>query len=94
MNEGEVREPDSSASDTLGSNVGDPTVLIEIARGRMPFGRYTNTPYLNVPEPYLTWFSQQGWPQGRLGVILATLHEIKINGLENLVRRIDRASTD
>ncbi len=82
--------PETPGSETLRPETlgADPTILIEIARGRMPFGKYANTPYLNMPEPYLTWFAQQGWPNGRLGVVLATLHEIKINGLEGLIRRL------
>jgi len=63
----------------------DPKVLIEIARMKMPFGRYSGRCLIDLPEPYLVWFSKQGFPEGRLGMLLATLFEIKANGLEPLL---------
>ena len=60
-------------------------VLVEIARMRMPFGRYTGTRLLDLPEPYVVWFRRQGYPKGRLGELLATLYEIKANGFESLL---------
>ena len=63
----------------------DPKVLIEIARMKMPFGRYSGRCLIDLPEPYLVWFSRQGFPKGRLGMLLATLFEIKANGLEPLL---------
>jgi len=63
----------------------DPEMLIEIARMKMPFGRYAGRCLIDLPEPYLVWFSRQGFPEGRLGMLLATLFEIKANGLEPLL---------
>ena len=63
----------------------DPNVLVEIARTKMPFGRYAGRCLIDLPEPYLVWFSRQGFPKGRLGMLLATLSEIKANGLEPLL---------
>ena len=40
---------------------------------------------IDLPEPYVVWFSRQGFPRGRLGVLLGTLLEIKVNGLESLI---------
>ena len=40
---------------------------------------------LDLPEPYVAWFRQNGYPRGRLGELLATLYEIKANGLEPLL---------
>jgi uncharacterized protein (DUF3820 family) len=50
----------------------------------MPFGRYTGRPLIDLPEPYVVWFRQQGFPEGELGKMLSILYEIKTNGLEYL----------
>ena len=63
----------------------DPEVLVQIARMKMPFGRYAGRRLIDLPEPYLVWFRQKGFPRGRLGELLATLYEIKANGLEPLL---------
>lgn len=64
----------------------DPAMLIEIAQGVMPFGRYSGQPLLTVPTPYLLWLEQRGWPSGRLGELLQTTLEIQTSGLEHLVK--------
>jgi uncharacterized protein (DUF3820 family) len=51
----------------------------------MPFGRYQGRLICNLPEAYLVWFKQKGFPKGRLGVLLASMYEIKLNGLEYLL---------
>lgn len=66
-------------------NAPDPSLLVELARVRMPFGRYAGRRLVDLPEPYVVWFRKQGFPRGRLGVLLATLYEIKANGLEELL---------
>ena len=71
----------------------DPAVLIEIARSRMPFGRYRGRRLLDLPEPYVVWFRNQGFPRGRLGVLMATLYDIKANGMEALLAPL-REPTD
>ncbi len=63
----------------------DPQVLVDIARQKMPFGRYAGTRLIDLPEPYLVWFREHGYPRGRLGELMATLYEIKANGLEPLL---------
>ena len=63
----------------------DPQLLVEIARTRMPFGRYEGRLLIDLPEPYVVWFANRGFPAGRLGLQLATLYEIKRNGLEKLI---------
>ena len=54
----------------------------------MPFGRYRGRLLVDLPEPYVVWFRQQGFPRGRLGQQMALLYEIKANGLEALVRQV------
>ena len=49
-----------------------------LLRARMPFGRYAGCPLLKLPEPYLVWFSNQGFPEGLLGQQMALALEIKI----------------
>ncbi len=71
----------------------DPKVLLQIARMPMPFGRYAGTRLIDLPEPYVVWFRNQGYPRGRLGELMATLYEIKANGLEPLLDSM-REQTD
>ena len=66
----------------------DPTVLVELKTTKMPFGKYSGRRLIDLPEPYLLWFSQKGFPKGRLGILMGTLYEIKLNGLESLIRQI------
>lgn len=62
----------------------DPNELLELARMRMPFGKYAGRLLIDLPEPYVIWFAQEGFPGGKLGRMLQTVHEIKVNGLEFL----------
>lgn len=59
--------------------------LLKIANQTMPFGKYQGSRLIDLPEPYLVWFSQQGFPKGQLGELLQLTLEIKINGLEKLI---------
>jgi hypothetical protein len=68
----------------------DPTMLVDLAQMKMPFGRYQGRLLINLPEPYVVWFHQKGFPRGRLGVLLGLLYEIKVNGLEELVRPLGK----
>jgi uncharacterized protein (DUF3820 family) len=69
----------------------DSLQLVELARMKMPFGKYKGELLCDLPEPYLVWFSRQGFPKGRLGMLLATLYEIKVNGLEYLLLPLKRS---
>jgi len=60
--------------------------LLKLARYRMPFGKYKGQYLIDLPEPYVVWFSKQGFPKGELGVMLGILYEIKLNGLEYLFK--------
>lgn len=51
----------------------------------MPFGKYKGAFISDLPVSYLEWFNREGFPAGRLGVLLATAYEIKLNGLEYLL---------
>jgi len=52
----------------------------------MPFGKYKDRLLCDLPVYYLEWFQRKGFPEGKLGVLLETIYEIKINGIEDLLR--------
>lgn len=62
----------------------DHQALLELAEMRMPFGKYSGRKLIDLPEPYVVWFAQQGFPPGKLGEMLQSVYEIKVNGLEYL----------
>lgn len=64
--------------------------LLQLTTIKMPFGKYKGFILCNLPEPYLVWFKQKGFPAGRLGILLETLYEIKLNGLEYLLKSIEK----
>lgn len=63
----------------------NPQLLEELVTMQMPFGKYKGRLICDLPESYLIWFHQEGWPPGKLGQLIATLYEIKLNGLEYLL---------
>ena len=58
--------------------------LLELAQMTMPFGKYAGRLLIDLPEPYVVWFAGKGFPDGKLGQMLAIVYEIKVNGLEYL----------
>lgn len=60
-------------------------ILIDLANMRMPFGKYSGRRLIDLPEAYVLWFRQKGFPEGYLGVLFNTLLEVKVNGLEKLI---------
>ena len=64
--------------------------LIKLANTKMPFGKYAGTYLVLLPEPYVVWFKQKGFPKGTLGNMLAEIYEIKLNGLEKLLTPLIR----
>ncbi len=68
--------------------VPDPQLLMDLIKTPMPFGKYQGRPLYTLPEPYLVWFKQKGFPKGKLGIQLETLYEIKLNGLEYLLKQL------
>ena len=64
----------------------DGNILLQIVTKPMPFGKYKGTLLCNLPVFYLEWFSREGFPVGKLGILLSTIYEIKINGLEDLLK--------
>jgi uncharacterized protein len=64
----------------------DSHALIELVNTHMEFGKYKGRLLCDLPEPYLVWFHQKGFPPGKLGVQLSAMYEIKVNGLEYLLK--------
>ncbi|MFP9117585.1 DUF3820 family protein [Flavobacterium sp. RNTU_13] len=62
--------------------------LIKLAHAKMPFGKYEGHYLIELPEYYLVWFKTKGFPKGKLGEQLQTVYELKLNGLEPLLRNI------
>jgi uncharacterized protein len=65
-------------------------LLVKLVNMKMPFGKYKDTLLCNLPVSYLEWFQRKGFPKGKLGVLLATIYEIKINGLECLLEPLKK----
>jgi hypothetical protein len=66
-------------------------ILLEIVKTHMPFGKYKGTLLCNLPDSYLEWFlRKEGFPKGKLGQLMATVYEIKLNGLEYLLEPLKR----
>lgn len=68
----------------------NPELLFDLVKTPMPFGRYKGVLISNLPVSYLEWFNREGFPQGKLGVLLATMYEIKLNGLEDLLKPLKK----
>ncbi|WP_413665883.1 DUF3820 family protein [Microbulbifer sp. ANSA003] len=51
----------------------------------MPFGKYSGRVLIDLPEEYLLWFAKKGFPEGRLGQLMALALEIKVEGLQGLI---------
>lgn len=64
--------------------------LIKMAHTKMPFGKYKNYYLVDIPEYYYTWFNQKGFPKSSLGKMMEQMYDIKINGLDDIVRNIMR----
>jgi uncharacterized protein (DUF3820 family) len=64
----------------------DPDVFRKLMTATMPFGKYAGSRLVDLPEPYVVWFRQKGFPGGELGMLLETVYTIKANGLEYLFR--------
>lgn len=62
-----------------------PEDLLAVCQTRMPFGKYQGRYLCDLPEPYLLWFANKGFPKGRLGELMQLMLVIRENGLESLL---------
>lgn len=60
--------------------------LKELVTTQMPYGKYKGRKLCNLPEYYIVWYHAKGFPPGKLGALLHTMYEIKLNGLEYLLK--------
>ena len=65
----------------------DKDEFITLTTMKMPFGKNKGLRLVDLPESYLVWFSRKGFPEGKLGRLLQTVYEIKLNGLEYLFKQ-------
>ncbi len=68
----------------------NPEILYNLVSMKMPFGKYKDWTLCNLPVSYLEWFQRKGFPKGKLGVLLGTIYEIKLNGLEDLLKPLKK----
>jgi uncharacterized protein len=69
----------------------DPKILREIVVDIMPFGKYQGRLLCDLPVSYLEWFPKKGgFPPGRLGMQMATVYEIKHNGLQEIIEELKK----
>ena len=60
--------------------------LIKLANWQMPFGKYAGRALIDLPEEYLFWFQKKGFPEGELGELLKFCLDLKIEGLDGLLK--------
>ncbi len=72
------------------TNLSNQEYLIKLANTKMPFGKYKNYDLINLPEHYIVWYKNKGFPKGTLGKMMALVYELKLNGLEDLIRKLKR----
>ncbi|MFC1569169.1 DUF3820 family protein [bacterium] len=69
----------------------DREYFLRLAKAIMPYGKYAGRRLIDLPEHYIVWFSQRGFPKGELGQMLREVYEIKLNGLEYLFKPFQRS---
>lgn len=68
----------------------NPELLLQLVQMKMPFGKYKDVLLCDLPVSYLEWFARKGFPKGKMGMLLQTAYEIKLNGLSDLLRPLKK----
>ncbi|WP_220100768.1 DUF3820 family protein [Chitinophaga oryzae] len=63
----------------------NPEILQQLVTMKMPFGKYKDVILCDLPVSYLEWYQRNGFPKGKLGMMLETMLVIKMNGLTHLL---------
>ena len=74
----------NQTKDSIKAGTGDLHFLLQLMDMKMPFGKYKGTLLPKLPVAYLEWFARKGFPQGKMGAMLQTVYEIKLNELDYL----------
>lgn len=70
----------------------DKSLLLDLVKIKMPFGKYKDTLICDLPVSYLEWFHKKGFPEGRLGKLIETCYDIKLNGLEFIIKELKKTN--
>lgn len=71
-------------------NLFNSQLLIDLVTVKMPYGRFKDRIIADLPVSYLEWMSRKGFGNSKLDVLLATMYEIKLNGLEYLLKPLKK----
>lgn len=63
-------------------------LLEKLANTKMPYGKYKGKYLIDLPEHYIVWYRNKGFPPGKFGEMMHLVYELQLNGLEDLVRRL------
>ena len=69
----------------------DPRILTDLVKTKIHFGEYKGTLLCDLPVYYLEWLKNKGFPPGKLGMLLSSVYEIKINGLNSILTLVKKA---
>ena len=69
----------------------DSELLMQLVQMKMPFGKYKGTLICDLPVYYLEWLHTKGFPLGKMGMLLSSTYEIKINGLNTILHNVKAA---
>ena len=64
--------------------------LIDLAKMKMPFGKFKGRFLIDLPEYYIVWYKNKGFTNGKLGKQMELVYELQLNGLEDIVRKIQK----
>lgn len=59
--------------------------LTKLVEKIMPYGKYRGRVLIDLPDPYLLWYSNKGFPKGELGRLMALALMLKIDGTDSLL---------
>ena len=62
-------------------------LMLEMVSTPMPYGQYESVLLCNLPLSYLAGFNSIGFPNGKLGILLQALYEMKQEGSEHILER-------